>query len=194
MDLPAMVGVHIGQEPDFTAIVEVYFSGYSHTVINITRLPADTHYNKLLEFLIKRIKILRMDGDYRVKIRVDATLIGSPVIDLIRSKIHNLIDVYLVGGYKPENKEDILMLPKELMLSHLKLLFQRDRISASFDKPESLMTNQEKQRLELFNSLKTEILSYKTKVHVDVAHWNPEGRTGEHDDLAIAMGLACWPL
>ena len=194
MGIPLVIGVHIGQGQNPTALAEVYHSGWSYTILRLTRLPLGTLYTEVEEFLIERLKILTRDGDYDVKLKVNATGVGSPVINLLRRKVSGLTEVYLTGGCKAEEKEDGLMLPKDLMISHLKVLFQTNRISGSFDKPEPHMTAPEKQRFALFMALKSEILDYETEVQVDVVHWNPKNKTGEHDDLVIALGLACWPL
>jgi len=37
-----------------------------------------------------------------------------------------------------------------------------------------------------------ELNKYETKVHVNEALWKPEMGIGEYDDIAIALGLACW--
>lgn len=195
MGLPlAIIGVHIGQGQNPSAMTEVYFSGWSYSILRLTRFPLGILYTELEDFLIERLKVLTLNGDYHAKTRVNATGVGSPVINLLRKKVTGLTEVYLTGGYKLEEKEDGLMLPKELMLSNLKVLLQTKRISGIFEKPEHQMTASDKEQFALFDALKSEILNYETKVHIDAAHWNPETKTGEHDDLAIALALACWPL
>ncbi len=113
---------------------------------------------------------------------------------LVRERVPDFTEVYLSGGYKEEEKEGAIILPKEVMISQLKILFQTNRISGLFNKPEALMSAREKLQSDMFNLTKKEILNYETNVQVNPIHWNPETRTGENDDLAIVLGLACWPL
>ncbi len=191
MRIPAIIGINIGQGKNLTAFAEVQV-WRSYSILRLNRLQLGTPYPDIGEILLERLRVLA--EDYDLKVRVNATGIGKPVINLLHNKVAGIIEVYLTGGYKEVEKEDVWILPKELMISHLKVLFQTNRISMSFEKPEPHMTSAEKQRFELFKSLKSEILNYETRVQVDPIHWNPETKTGEYDDLAIALGLACWPL
>jgi hypothetical protein len=192
------LGVHIGQGQNPSAIAEVQPSFRSYNIIKLTRFPIETLYPDLGGILTNRI--LTLDQDYEVKVKVNATLVGSPVLDCFKEKMEKVIDltnlslkpIYLVGGYKTEEKDDELMLPMELMISHLKVLFQCNRIKLIFEKPEKFMNHQEKEQLHLLKKLEAEVLNYKTKVLVDKLYWNPETKIGETDDLITALGLACW--
>ena len=194
MGIEAVIGINIGQGQNPTALAEVYHSGWSYTILRLTRLPLGIIYTDVEDYLIERLRILTYGGDYSVKILINATGIGSPIINLLRKKVNNLTEVYLTGGYKTEEKEDVLMLPKEVMISHLKVLLQINKIRLDFEKPEPHMLPHEKEQFALFNVLKREVLNYETKVQVDTLLWNPETKTGEHDDHVIALGLGCWPL
>jgi len=48
------------------------------------------------------------------------------------------------------------------------------------------------QGLELAGELLEELQGFRLKVNLDTAHESYEAEAGTHDDLVIAVALACW--
>ena len=120
-----------------------------------------------------------MAGGHQPEFWVDATGVGKPVVDLLRDAGLNVKEVYLNGtdqAITGERRE--LRLGKSLMVSRLQVLLQTGRIHLP-STPEAGLLIQE-------------LLNYEIRVNDNANAQFGAFRIGAHDDLATALGLACW--
>lgn len=191
------IGADIGQRVDPTAIIvaerelrgwsinprakdSIYESpigGDIHYVIRfIQRLPLNTSYPAVVERLAEIYNGL---GRARVSsVLIDATGVGTPVVDLVRDKEITCTAVYLTGGEKATRGGSELRLAKSLMISRLQVLLQQRFIHLPKTAEAEALTE--------------ELLNYEIKVTDSQNLQMGVFKTGKHDDLATALGLACW--
>lgn len=184
------VGVDLGQRSDPSAIIvaEIQLRDYKidtdgeptggqqHYVIrHVERLPLGTSYVAVVARLGEVYTKLRRNSYPTVY--VDATGVGQPVIDLCESNGLDVTAVMLTGGNRETWVGRDLHLPKILLVSRLQVLLQQRIVH--------LPQTGEAQ------ALVDELLNFEMKV-TDAAHLQFGAfKTGTHDDLAVALGLAC---
>ena len=216
------IGMDIGQQVDPTAIVvaEKQLRGYSwsdperrhpddrpiggeiHYVIQfITRLPLRTPYPQVAERMAEiyaqlqpaamtptiEDRILERHGVSRPPplhhrgvddVLIDATGVGAPVVELIRDKGVDCTAVILTSGENISREWRKLRLPKEQVISRLQVLLQQRCIHLP--------------ATEEARALSEELLNYEIRVSENAHLKMGVFSTGKHDDLATALGLACW--
>jgi hypothetical protein len=114
---------------------------------------------------------------------VDATGVGRPVVDLLRSRGLDLVACTLTSGKEPTITKvrggwDV-SLPKALLVASLRVsLEQHPRLRIS-------------NRLPLARALVDEMLTFETRITA-AGNETTGAVQGAHDDLVIACGLAVW--
>lgn len=181
--MEAIIGVDIGQKVDPTAIVVVqpeWREDVIHFLVrHLERLPLRTTYPAVADRLVNLQTAIDKDNkEARCTFWVDATGVGQPVVDLLRSKKLKIKAVYITGGDRRREETDALYLPKALLVSRLQVLLQSERIHL----PKTVEAE----------ALAKELLDYEIHVSDDGADTYGAFKTGAHDDLVTALGLACW--
>jgi len=186
------VGVDLGQRVDPTAIVVAegqrrdyaldrhghgqLEGGELHYLVRvIERLPLGTSYPNVVGRLVE---INRSLGVRDQRFWVDATGVGQPVIDLLDDAGLLVVPVYLTATDRADRAGRDLRLGKALMVSRLQVLLQSARIHL----PQTTEAR----------ALVDELLNYEIRVSEDAHAQFGAFKTGTHDDLATALGLACW--
>src|SRR5580704_5392283 len=109
---------------------------------------------------------------------VDATGVGRPVVDLFEAARIYPVAVTLTGGETAVQEGARVRVPKRDLVTTVEVLLQERRLKIGQDIPDR-------------EALVDELLSFRANV---TAHrrdtFGAEG--GEHDDLVIALALACW--
>jgi hypothetical protein len=187
----------LGQRQDFTAVCvaevekrgeEEYTDqstgqkrkrgGVLHYIVrHLERLPLGTSYPAVAERLAAIQQGLQ-ERQASATWWVDATGVGGPVVDLLRQAGVYPTPVYLTAGDKAVREHGELRLPKALLVSRLQVLLQSGRIH--------LPQTQEAA------ALVDELLAYEIRVDEAAQATFGAFRVGAHDDLATALGLACW--
>ncbi len=81
---------------------------------------------------------------------------------------------------KNDSSGDDYRVPKRDLVSTLQVLFQAGRLKVAGDLPEA-------------RTLTEELLNFKVTINAKTAHDSYESwREGIHDDLVLAVALACW--
>jgi len=175
------VGVDIGQKQDPTAVVVAEIelrNGVSHYVIrHLGRFPLGTPYPAVVTRLMT-IKNGLKEKQANDHWWVDATGVGQPLVDLLRQAGLYPTPVYLTGSDRAIQEGYDLRLGKSLLVSRLQVLLQSGRIHLP--------------RTAEASTLVDELLNYEIKVGGDANAQFGAFKTGTHDDLATALGLACW--
>lgn len=208
---PVVLGLDIGQKRDPTAlaVAEVRERRTGRVVANdhemedvfrlrfIAALPLGTPYPTVAERVVDKVEEIataaREEGrdlerdepaEPNISLRIDATGVGAPVIDLIRQSLRdasvrvNLSEVTFAAGQELHGSwgSEHMRLGKAFMVSRLQALLQTDRIKA----PDTAEVR----------ALVRELQNYELRVNDKATLQAGAFRVGTHDDLATALGLA----
>ena len=195
------IGVDIGQRVDPTAIVVAEavrpYSGTRPEFIirDLGRLPLGTPYPAVAQqiaWVVARLAERRPSYRRRGQliepepphIRMDATGLGQPVVELVRQMLdeqdldYALTPVTFTHGdrYSRRWVEGAVSVGKAYLVSRLQMLLQTERIQLP-QTPEA-------------RALAQELLDYEIRVSEDANDRYGAFRVGSHDDLVTALGLA----
>ena len=111
---------------------------------------------------------------------VDQTAVGKPIVDMVLEKLgHPCTDRVIFAGNHTETEVDGLhYIPKNLLISEIEVLLEEGRLKISDQHP-------------LTPDLKNALLNYKEKRSAPSASAIDPWREQAHDDLVLAVGLAC---
>lgn len=185
-------GADIGQISDPTAVVvaeeEPRADGTHFLCRHLERLPLGTPYPQVVDRVVEiqgnleaKSRIVAAHADdkqgFRLELAVDATGIGLAVSDELKSRGLSPQSVFFTAGDKrSERTGDSVSIGKGWMVGRLQVLLQSGRIHL----PDSAEAD----------ALVHELLNYEIKVNSNANMQSGAFRTGTHDDLVIALGLA----
>ena len=205
--MDVLIGADIGQRQDPTAIAvaELQWRGEGkrdgrddHWVIrHLGRLPLGTPYPDIVAEIvtivttvkarIERVVVPLGPGYHEIKERrphvtlyVDGTGVGQPVVDLLTAAGVNPVGCYFVHGERRTQQGREVRLGKAWMVSRLQALAQTQRLHL----PQTAEAE----------ATRKELLDYEIRVSDDGPDTYGAFRTGRHDDLVTALGLAVQPL
>lgn len=183
------MGVDIGQSQDPTAVViadPVLRDNKIHYIIRyLRRLSLGISYPAIIEELIRiyqNIPEPHTGSKLQKQLWIDATGVGKPVVDLIRSNAPHikLHEVYITGG-EAKNKinpwTSIIKTPKAYLVSRLQVMLSCGRIH--LPKTDEALVLQE------------ELMNFTIKVNGNANLEFGAFKVGTHDDMVTALGLAC---
>jgi hypothetical protein len=190
------IGCDIGQrvDPSALTVVEVQRRGFTvrhsgegqwatggefHFVVRqVERLPLGTLYPDVARRLADVARKVEERVGKRPKVWMDATGVGQPVVDLVEQTGIDLVPVYLTSSDRATMEGGELRLGKGPLVSRMQVLLQNERIHLP-KTPEA-------------QALVNELLTFEIRVS-DNGHASfGVFKTGSHDDLAVALGLAVW--
>lgn len=179
------VGLDLGQKRDHSAVAVVerieHYRAFQQTAFDslvvgyAERMPLGTPYPRVVERVKELVHSDPLWG--HCCLVVDATGVGAPVVDMLRAARLgcDLTAVTITGGDRAAGNGSV---PKRDLMSGLLVLLEQGK----------LRIGQLREAKQLVREL----------VDVRVAA-GPNGRvrigadgSGEHDDLVIALALACW--
>jgi hypothetical protein len=184
------IGVDVGQRRDPTAVCvaeldrrtvagrpEVHF-----LVRHLARLALGTPYPEIVRRLGDLVaRVARRSGG-RPVMYVDATGVGQPVVDLLRERVWGgaVVPVTFTSGDRRTEKWDgsflRVSLGKSFMVSRLQAMLGTGRLHLPKTREAEALTE--------------ELLGYELRVDGNGHERAGAFRTGAHDDLATAVGLA----
>jgi hypothetical protein len=178
------VGVDIGQKNDPTAIAVVESeqgSSRDYVLRYIQRLPLGTPYPEIARSLARICRRAAERSGQRPEVFVDATGVGAPVVDQLRAlalDAHRLWAVTFSHGTRCRRfpAERRVTMGKAYMVSRLQALLGSGRIH--------LPATSEAR------ALAAELLGYEIRVDEKGTDRYGAFRSGTHDDLVTALGLA----
>lgn len=195
------IGLDLGKARDYSAIIvverlerdtgerdTVYGESVSrlideYDVIDIHRFPRGTTYPKIVDVVGRKLDEEPLKG--RTMLRLDATGLGAPVVDLFNDAYRN----GRCGPYWPEGititsgqRGDRSNVPKVTLISRTQVLLQEGRLHFAATHP-------------LIQTLRQELLDMRVKVSPTSGRDTYEALTESiHDDLVTALCLAVlWP-
>jgi hypothetical protein len=158
----------LGQKTDHSAIAVVEKGGYPVAdeilVRYVERIPLNTPYPGVVERIGEILTCEELRGN--CLLTVDATGVGAPVVDMLQSARVgcSLKAVTITGGERATGDS----IPKRDLIAGLQVLLESGKLRIG--------------RLKEAARLKTELLDMRTSLRA----------RSEHDDLVIALALACW--
>ena len=172
------IGLDLGQAQDYTAIAVVEKQEKEYHVRHLERPKLGTPYPAIVEQVQNLLKSDQLWG--RTALVVDKTGVGAPVVDMFRKAGLRPVAITITGGNSVSKDGDGYHVPKRDLVSTLQVLFQSGRLKVAGSLPEA-------------RTLVEELLNFKVKINVKTAHDSYEAwREGIHDDLVLAVALACW--
>lgn len=151
--------------------------GCRYEVLGLKRFPLGTPYPAIVDSVGRRLESL---ADRTAMLVADATGVGKPVIDLCRRAALDPVAVTITGGFHAsEVGRREWHVPKRDLVSILQVLLQQGRLEVSGQLPGAAL-------------LRQELLSFRVRVSEAAYESYGAWREGEHDDLVIAVALACW--
>jgi len=191
------VGLDLGQANDYTAIAVVEEAKLGERgesplhVRHLGRPPLGTYYPEQVAHvkeLVESPELLEERLDYGLRkvvtippeLVVDATGVGRPVVDMLRKEGLSFSPVLITGGDVEHHEHGFYRVPKRNLVSSVQIALQSGQLKIA-------------EELELAETLRRELLNFRIKVNISTAHDSYEAwREGDHDDLVLAVALACW--
>ena len=179
------LGLDLGQKRDFSAVVVVEridqrraFMGSSFEKVVVRyaeRLPLGTPYPRVVERVREIVRCDELFGNCAVA--VDATGVGAPVVDMLRAARLgcDLSAVTITGGDRGQGKDSV---PKRDLIAEVQVLLETGRLKIGSIREAARL------RRELMDMRASATGAGRVRM-------GAEG-CGEHDDLVIALALACW--
>jgi hypothetical protein len=190
-----LVGLDLGQKGDYTAIAvverrvealggidPVTYEPRTATrldVRHLERLPLGTSYPDVVAQVCDLVRV--PDLRRNCVLVVDATGVGAPVVDLLRRAPLEcaLLPVMITGGDHQARGVDGWRVPKRDLVTGLQVVLESGELRI----PEGLT---------MARALVTELMSMQVKITWSGHDSYGAFLSGEHDDLVLALGLACW--
>ena len=172
------IGVDLGQKRDHTAIAIVEATESGLNLRYVERLDLETPYTAVA----RRVsEIARATGQLgKVTLVVDATGVGSPVIDLLKASGLAPIAVTITGGTMTSQSGGLVRVPKQELILTVVALVESGRLKIAADIVHS-------------GTLVQELLGFKLRVNKRTRRASyAAGKQTIHDDLVLALALACW--
>jgi hypothetical protein len=172
------LGLDLGQIQDYTALAVVERVGdqAEYRVRYLKRFPLNTPYDVIIELVKQGVQNERIAPNLLV---VDSTGVGNPVVDLLIRSGLRLVPIVIHGGMNVSGDGRYLRVPKRDLVGVLQVLLQAKRLKIAGGLPES-------------KTLTEELLNFRVRIsdagHDSYGVW----REGVHDDLVLAVSLACW--
>jgi hypothetical protein len=185
------VGLDLGQRRDHSALAVVesveqwrpYGAPDVSAVLvrHLERLPLGLQYAQVVERTREVMECRELAG--QCELVVDATGVGRPVVEMLRAEglARYLTAVTITGGAKESGSGPELNVPKQDLMAALQLLLEKGIVRIARDLPAA-------------GALVEELADMRRTFRASGSERLGADGSGEHDDLAIAVALACWKL
>ncbi len=174
-----ILGLDLGQSHDYTALAILERrDGGAYEIRHLHRFPLGTSYPAIVDHVADLLRRPPLRG--YMPVVVDATGVGAPVVDLLRrcGLAPEMVEIH--GGAGVSRGDDgSYRVPKRDLASVVAVLLQggRLRVAAALHEAQTLVA---------------ELLAFRAKVTI-AGHDTFEAlRERDHDDLVLAVALACW--
>ncbi len=166
------VGLDLGKAQDYTAIAIVERTGHLR---HVERARLGTAYTAIVEHVVALMARPELAG--RTDLVVDATGVGAPVVDQIREAGLDPIPVTITAGKRVRCVNGVWRVPKAALVRGLVAAVESGRLKVA-------------NGLSGGDALVRELLDFRREI---TKRGNAVfGGAREHDDLVIAVALACW--
>ncbi len=188
------IGVDLGKRRDHTAIAvlerhtfyvptdEALQTGtWQRTTLRVRhleRLPLGTDYTDIVCKLRELCSYCAVED--RATLVIDAGGVGQAFVDFLRQSRPRakIVAVGITGGSAPSYSNGIQHVPKLELLGKLRVWIETGALEIAPALPDS-------------NRLRDELLNLRREISTGGETFEPE-RDHQHDDLVMALSLACW--
>jgi len=171
------VGIDLGQAFDYTAFAILE----EKKLRNYDLRHVERHRNVPYPALVDRTRELvsRLRGN--VSLAVDATGVGRPVVDMLEEAgiPADLYALTLTGGDSVQREGSRIRVPKRDVVSSVACLLQTGRLRI----PRTLAGAE---------VLERELVRFRAKITLSGHDTYEAWREADHDDMVLAVALACW--
>lgn len=183
------IGLDLGQKQDFSAIAVVqrverrlaFLSPeFEHLQVRyLERLPLGTPYTKVVSRIVQMMR--HPDLAPSARLVVDATGVGAPVVELLRKANpgFRVTAVTITSGEQAHGRSEEWCVPKKDLLDGVQLLLEHGQLKIHRKLRESAALVKELLDIRLHQKARGSV------------RMGADGY-GQHDDLALAVALACW--
>ena len=192
------VGLDLGQKVDYSAIAVVErvdplpvcldYAGWlrgelrvesEFVVRHLERVGLGTSYVSVVRRVEEMARTPELRG--RCTVVVDGTGVGRAVIDLLRESNMDceLVAVQITSGGQVRPSRGMWNVPKKDLIGVLQVLLERGRLLFA-------------EGLPRMRTLVDELMAMQVRVTASGSEQFGAWRAGSHDDLALAVALACW--
>jgi hypothetical protein len=182
------IGLDLGQKRDYTAVAVVEKEEREDEkpalyLRHLERYALGTPYAKQMDLLAGLIYRMKKQVNHlwppQPELIVDATGVGAGVVEMLKERQLKYRAVTITGGYLESFQGGTYHVPKRNLVSRAVAPFEGKRLKIA-------------KNMRLVDELVGELESFKVKVS-ESAHDSYEAwRESDHDDLVLALSLACW--
>ena len=189
-----VIGLDLGQKQDYTAVAVVEKEARQGDkpmlyLRHLERFALGTPYGEQMDRVkeiagAEELRTVRTSG-LRTVIRmpeliVDATGVGLGVVEMLKDRGLKYRAVTITGGISETGGGGTYHVPKRNLVSRAVAPFEGKRLKIA-------------RGMRLTSELVHELETFKVKVNTTTAHDSYEAwREADHDDLVLALALACW--
>ena len=183
------VGMDLGQRQDYTAIAVVerrdamraYQPTSLHSIAlrHVERLALGTPYAAVVQRVRAIVQSHELRGD--CSLTVDATGLGAPVMEMLREARLGceICAVTITGGARENSTGAGISVPKRDLIAEVQTRLERGELRIARD-------------LRGARMLLRELMDVQARAKSNGGMRVGADGSGEHDDLVIALALACW--
>ena len=177
------VGLDLGQTSDPTAVAVLERGGippaYDYAVRHLKRYQLGTAYTAIIPDVVALCNMPPLAGNCALV--ADQTGVGRPIVEMLQASTSVLVKpVTITAGHTARQMEDLSYhVPKKDLVAVLQVLLQGRRLKVAGGLP-------------LAELLVKELTNFKVKITAAMNETFGAWREGSHDDLVLAVALACW--
>jgi hypothetical protein len=184
MSAEYFIGLDLGQTRDFTALAVLERHAPAQAgakpecaLRHLRRFRLGMPYTEI----VPAVAALRRNEPLRqAPLVVDQTGVGRAVVDMLRQTASGVIAVTITGGHTVNHAEDgSYHVPKKELITALQVVMQGRRLQIARSLPDAAALVRELQQFQV---------KITAAAHETFGVW----RDGQHDDLVLAVVLACW--
>jgi hypothetical protein len=189
-----IIGLDLGQKQDYTAVAVVEKESRSEAgdkpmlyLRHLERYSLGTPYGEQMDRVAALVEKLAPSmnlgnrGRWRYpELIVDATGVGIGVVEMLKDRGLRYRAVSITSGLSESGGGGTYHVPKRNLVSRAVAPFEGRRLKIA-------------RGMRLVPELVKELENFKVKVNTRTAHDSYEAwRESDHDDLVLALALACW--
>jgi hypothetical protein len=173
-----IVGLDLGQASDFTAlaVAERHGDPSRYDFRHLQRFKLGTAYPEIVRTLLGIFTTPALRGATLI---ADATGVGAPVVDMLRAAGLSPWAATITGGDAATWEGSHVRVPKRDLVSEVQVLLQSGRLKIAKELPDAEV-------------LVAELLNFQVRITSSANDVYGAWREGTHDDLVLAVALACW--